>query len=119
MDTAAEQLQRFYVEAMYMPGVMTFVVVVVLMVLRKRRPDVSRALLWAMLAACFFGITCAPHLSQILFPEPCVMRFKTPTDLCIFTPAVRLEVGVFAGSIGALLAFFATKVGFSVLQKFR
>jgi hypothetical protein len=109
MDTPAQQLHRFYVDAMLVPGALTFALVVFLMVLGRKRPDVPGVWIWVVLVLAFFTITCLPHAKQLLFPMPCTIRFVSPTDMCNFGPAVRLKAGVLAGALGAIIAFVSMK----------
>lgn len=110
MDTPVQELHRFYFDAMLVPGLLSFALVVLLVIFRGKYPDTARAWLWAVFAAGFLGITCVPHAWQILFPEPCVIRFSSPTDMCFFSPSARLQVGVFFGVLGAVIAFLIMKL---------
>lgn len=118
METAVERLHRFYVDALFFPAVLSCVLVVVLLALRHRRVGIS--LVWARVtfAVGFFWITCMPHAWKLLFSEPCVLRFTTPSEMCFIGPASYLQAGVFAGVIGALMGWLAFKLVLALRRRF-
>ncbi|ROL94182.1 hypothetical protein BK636_02190 [Pseudomonas chlororaphis] len=119
MDSPVEQLHRFYFDAVFVPGALSFALVVMLAIVRKKRPDISIGWIFGIFAIGFLVFTCVPHAWQILFPEPCVFQFSSPTNMCNFGPSVRLQAGMFAGMLGALSALLTLKVGLTVRRKLK
>lgn len=111
METAAQQFNRFYFDALVVPGISTFVLFTALALLRKKWPNLSRWWLSGIFAIGFFWITSVPHLWRILFPEPCnFFQAGFPVSPCWFTPSAYLQLGIFAGVVGALLALLSLTI---------
>ncbi|WP_040069098.1 hypothetical protein [Pseudomonas batumici] len=107
MDTASQQLHRLVFEALLVPGLLSFALVIALSFLRREFQNLSRWWLYGFVVIAFFCITCLPHAWLIFFPEPCVIRFTSPTNMCDYSAFSHLQMGLFAGGIGALMARLA------------
>jgi len=96
MDTASQQLHRFVFEALLVPGLLSCALVIALGLLRRVFHNLSRWWLYRLFVIAFFCITCLPHAWLIFFPEPCVIRFTSPTNMCDYSASSHLQMGLFA-----------------------
>ncbi|WP_347926946.1 hypothetical protein [Pseudomonas helvetica] len=110
MDTPTQQLHRLFFDAFLVPGLLSFALVITLSILHRKLKNISGWWLCGLFVIGFFCITCLPHAWLMLFPEPCIIRFATPTNMCEFGPSVYLQIGIFAGTVGALMALMSLKI---------
>lgn len=99
MDAASQQLHRLIFDALFVPGLLSFSLVIALTFLCRCFRSVVRWWLYGIFVIAFLCITCLPHAWLIFFPGPCVIRFTSPTNMCDYSASSHLQMGLFAGGL--------------------
>ncbi|MGE7957028.1 hypothetical protein ACQKQA_10600 [Pseudomonas sp. NPDC089530] len=109
MDTAYK-FSQVYFAALFVPGVVSLALVIVLVLARKRIPAISRRVSVALFGIGLLCIAGALPAWQILFPEPCLYFFNKPMSLCWTEPSAIFQMGLFAGLLAAPAALLLLKI---------
>ncbi|MPQ84149.1 hypothetical protein F0170_09215 [Pseudomonas sp. MAFF 730085] len=109
MNAYTQLIVEVYYEEIVTPLLLSFALVVFLICTIKKVSGVSQWKIAALFTIGFVSIIFWPHAGLIIFPEPCMPASGLPTAPCHFSPWVRVKLGLFYGTFGALLALLSWK----------
>lgn len=116
MDTA-HQFDQVYFETLFVPGIASLALVIVLFAARNRFPAISRRVAVALFGIGLLCIAGASPAWQILFPEPCLYFLTKPLSPCWMQPSAIFQMGLFAGLLGAAAALLLLKIWRVMISK--
>lgn len=119
MGTAGPELDQIYFEMLFVPGVLSFALVIALVIARRLFLVISRRMAVASFSIGLLIISSTLPAWRVLFPEPCLYFLSKPLAPCFIGSTAAFEMGIFAGLVGGLAALFTLKASQLAVRKDR